>query len=211
MPSITNHVRDLFLDENNIVPVYLENEFGVPKTGVINTAATVKYIRESDGALVTFAPSVSEWDEKGEGWYALTFPAVLIDEEGCFDYQVMVSGFPYADIYYRATSSIAPRPDRYEVFCTAAYDRANSQLLVLVWLHKNGQLVTTPTSCQFTVKENGGTIVINESNSSPNADGVFSILVDPVNLNAHKPFERKLEVVYNGVTYTSADGMTSFN
>lgn len=86
----------LWRDEENKLPIFIEDGSGDPATGLAFGDVSLRYTRPGDSSMETFAPDVDQWSERGLGFYALTLPAALIDEEGLFAWalELAMTGMP---------------------------------------------------------------------------------------------------------------------
>lgn len=193
----------IWRDEAGDLPVLLRDASGDPETGVAYTGVTVKYAREADSSLVTLTLAADTWKEKGRGLYAFTLPAATLNAEGLLEYCAYT---PTGEEFF-GTARVQAR--RYEVLASVGYDETDQELSFVVALLKDGQLVTSPTSCQVTLKKEGaGSALADSTSVSPNADGVFNISVtgvDPSTLEGDRPYTLKARVTYAGIAYYSME------
>ena len=100
----------------------------------------------------------------------------------------------------------------YRAYANPQYNYTTHTLDFTAWLDAEGQVVTTPTSCNIVVTEtNGGVIVANVNSSLPNGNGVFYLSQGSVTLNPNKNYSIIVTIVSNGVTYISADAAQGLN
>lgn len=206
-----NYVGTFNLNEQNEAPVVLQKTDGTNGTGIAYNAITAYYARVGDSSLQSFSPTSQQWKEKGLGLYSMVLPNTIINQEGQFLYHVapIASGY---DAFRGAARIEERRPDQYDVRASVAYSDDAESLTVLVSLHKNGLVVTAPTSCRVRLKKNGGaTSQVDATSVAPTADGVFVIQQTNLVLDADSAYEIMADVVYNGTTYTTVDGGVTFN
>jgi len=230
----------LWKGEDNLLPVVMQRSDGSAVTGLAEDDVEVFYSRQSDVAMQEFEPTADQWDERGRGFYALTLPASLVNEEGmfCMDVTSDPTDEAVSGEIFRAIGGIDRRPEarileapvtgyaspqagynlensvQHEVFVNPQYDAENEILDFTAWLHIGGQRVALPTDCQITVwkKEVGGdTLIADVTNSSPDANGVFYIQKTSLVLEENKNYEIMAMITYNGVVYTSVQGMQTLN
>lgn len=215
--------------EDAVLPIAIESEAGADVTGLAHGDVIVKYARQSDATLQTFAPTSGQWTEKGLGLYSVRFPDSIINAEGSFMYVAQTTAT--GNKTYRGFTAIERRVEdrvwnteatgygvetmggrgKFEVFAVPCYSEVDQKLTILIWLHKDGELVKTPTSCHVTIKEDGSTQVVDASSVLPTADGYFLITQDPYTLAADKNHAVIARVTYQGVEYTSGECGVSFN
>jgi hypothetical protein len=226
-----------WINEDQIFPVYMEDNAGVAKTGLVNTDVTVQWARANSVALVTFVPTALQWKEMGAGLYLLFIPfsATVVTVEGAFELYVKTvaagnkESRGFAQIEKRNETRVWDEPiashiaagsmglaqkaasEHFEVFVNPSYDDVTDTITFVIWLQKNGQTILTPTSCRVIVKQESTTLILDIVNSSPNADGYFKIQSSPIVLNADKTFEVVGRVIFGGITYESGNAMTTFN
>lgn len=230
----------LYKDEEAKLPVFLDDNAGLPATGLPSWAIAARYVRKSDVVFQTFSPDGTQWEERGDGLYILTLPSTVPDEEGLFALVVEppASGYPahrqYGHIdrrvedYVREATvtggaalntierAIYDAGNRYEAFGVPMYNFDDGKLDVICFLARNGQRVTDPTSCSFELRDKSDIaepVVSSGTSSSPNSDGIFAFLIDPQSpaLEGKKVYSLKVEIVHEGVTYRSIQGSVSFN
>jgi len=226
----------LFVNEENSIPVYLETSEW-PATGITDDNVRVRYSRKSDGGLTNFLPTPSEWSERGEGFYGLTLPEMLCEEIGMLMYLIepvisgfdKVRGFAFVDKrvekhlleaqvtgYDEGTvgdALVSSSSDKFEAFATPSYDFDNGILKIRAWLHRNGLLITTPTSAQVTLKSEAGATIADQVGSSPDADGFFLFTINPQtpDLEATKNYSVRVRVTYQGTEYVSGESWFTLN
>jgi len=211
------------------LPVCMEDPSGAGIAALTDADVTVKYAKDTDVSLksldVVGPPSL--WTEVGEGWYLLALDTAFLDTAGGMAIQVdtAASGNPsyrvatriddpldqtvsgYGDGTVGATLEAAGAADVYECHVGLRYDYDALEGGFLVWLTKNGLQVTTPTSCQLTVKDEDGATVIDELNSSPDSDGFFKFTKSALTYVDNKVYSATVKVTHEGVDYTSGDAV----
>lgn len=230
----------LWKGEENLVPIVMQRGDGSAITGLAEDQVEVHYSRQSDVSMQEFDPTADEWDERGRGFYALTLPVSLVNEEGmfCMDVTPDPEDEAVSGEIFRAIGNIDRRSEarlletpvtgysspavgyalenciQHEVFVNPQYDAENEILDFTAWLHIGGQRIELPTDCRITVwkKEVGGdTLIADVTNSSPDANGVFYIQKTSLILEENKNYEIVVMITYNGVVYTSVQGMQTLN
>lgn len=227
----------LWINESVKMPILMLDNSGMPVTGILYTQIGVSYTRNADSSMVTFTPGSTDWSERGAGFYALQLPGTVVNQEGLFALVVTPPSSGTQETF-RAMGRIATREEirllqspvsgygsglagealldaskpRYQVFGNPQYDYTNHILDFTVWMHQNGELVTTPSACHVTIKEsNGGALVADLVSSSPNGDGVFYLQATSITLNPNKNYQIKTTVTLDGVDHVSLDGAESLN
>lgn len=112
--------------------------------------------------------------------------------------------------------SLAAAAQEYHVYSTFTYDSNNNLFIINSWMERLGVIVDDPTSCTITVYDNDGNLVdvsptygdgnYTLTSSSPNVNGVFRQSWDVANnpyLDQDSTYLGKVEIVYNGNTYSS--------
>jgi len=228
-------IPTLWKDEAAKLPVWLLTNSGSPATGIAYGQITVKYTRHGDSALQAHSPGAEDWSERGEGLYALALPGTIINQEGLFGLLVIP---PDGNQVYRAVSSIDKRVEArllnaaatgfstdtvgkaledaaepvFQVFANPQYDYSGQIVDFTVWAHRNGQLYTTPTSCQVILRETAtGTVIANLTSASPDGNGRFYLQKPSVSLSPNKNYSVHVRVTIDGVDYTSGDAAQSLN
>lgn len=199
----------LFLSENNVVPVQLEDATGGALTGYL--ASSVSFSKSLNGAaLASFVPASGEWTELGNGLYELTIPAATLSAEGPFVYRAAAGSNPA----FAGFARVEHRLDQYVCHISPQYDEVTLEFSALVWLTKNGQIITDPANCQIWLKDTADTTAVNISGTATelNADGVFVLTQSSVALSLNMNYECKISIQdSDGATHTNVDGAITFN
>lgn len=197
----------LFLNENAILPVALQDASGGELTGYLASTVIVA-TSINGGAMTTITPA--SWVELGNGLYEFTMLASSLSVEGSMMYRAQTSPAG-TNLAFNGFAKVEHRLDKYECRVAPYYDAIAQTFKAYVWLDKNGQTITNPASCQLWVKDSAGTVVVNETSASANADGAFAISVSSLALVRNTNYECKVRVIdASGNTWTTLDGTVSF-
>ena len=96
------------------------------------------------------------------------------------------------------------------VFTTYSYDAASDRLNMNVWIEKEGELMTAPTSMALAITNSAGNAVTGSpfgSGLTADSNGVFWTSVDTSGWTSGEVYFAKTSVVYGGATYTSGEGI----
>lgn len=125
----------------------------------------------------------------------MTLPANAADERYTIEYWTHVGGGSYnrdndllkmtETVYWNGTKVVRP-PEvigvssggsggstQWSCNCSMAYDSVTQTVSYVVWLEKDGELVTNPLSCQVLWLDRLGATIANISNSTPSIQGHF--------------------------------------
>jgi hypothetical protein len=202
---------DVWRDEDNWVPVILEDLTGGNATGIGHADITARYARESDTSQQTLAPDANNWKEKGLGEYMLKLPSTALTAEGCFFYTVWETDD--TGKVFKGSGHVRAR--RYEVFVNVAYDETTTTLHMMLWLHKDGQLVSSAllTSAQCIVYLGGSEVAaadVTFTGADLYNNEVF-YKTTTVALTADKVYQIKGRITFGGVLYYGGEGGVTFN
>lgn len=101
---------------------------------------------------------------------------------------------------------------QYEVFAGPCYNVTAGTLTFIVFLQLNGGLILTPTSSRVTVYDQAGTLIMDVTNSVPDAvTGAFVVQATSIALASSTAYKVRARVTYNGVEYDSGEMMQSFS
>ena len=200
----------IYLSEENVLPVMLQNATGGELTG--HTVSTIVASKSVNGAaLSAFTPLL--WSELGNGLYEFTMPASSL-VAGTLAYRVNTSpedGNPAFNGFAKVDSRQATY-NLYQCHISPQYDEVTQEFSAFVWLSKDGQTVTNPLTCQIWLKDTGGNVPVNITGITPNADGVFVLTQSSIVLSLNMNYECLINVTDNdAVVHSSVDGALTFN
>ena len=96
------------------------------------------------------------------------------------------------------------------VFSSFTYDAVADEFTINAWMEKSGVIITSPSSCTVTMYDAAGAVVNISGlaeprliSSSADANGVFRQVWDVSNINRNTSYFGKVEIVHQGVTYSS--------
>jgi hypothetical protein len=198
----------LWKDEDAKLRVCMEYEDGTPILELGSGHVSVQYAGPSDSALQTLDLSEA-WSEIGHGIYTVLVDKTVLDEEGPFSLiaQILATG---GDPFVALTNV---EEGQYEAFASASYDQENGILTVAAWLQHRGHVITDPTACRVTVREDGEDTVADliGSGADLKTGGFFIKTLTPFTLNPNKTNTVRIEITYQGVVYASGEAWISFN
>lgn len=195
------------INEQAIVPVYIEDTNGAEAISFSYLDVTVKYANANSSSLVSFVPGSGDFKNLGRGMYLLTLPASGMTPLGPVIYVVSTVATGYTN--FRGAGEIVE--DHFVVKFSISYDFDALEFISQVWLERKGQIVTTPTSCAFDLYDSDETLIVGQVSSSATVNGVFIMTSTAITLAAKTNFVAKCRVTFNGRNYTSIDGAVSFN
>lgn len=204
------HCGDFALNQVAHVPVYVETTGGVPASGMVFTDFMFEVAKESESSTTCVTGTVT-MREKGTGLYEFEIPAALMDEEGLFIYCASPA-VPSALTTFRGCGRVID-PDEYRVCAVPGYLGSTGRLVYLVWLEKNGQRIATPTSAHLLLRKEAGSgaALVDADCGTPNADGVFTVVLTPLTVDSNTVYEVVATVVSGGETYVSCRGHSTYS
>lgn len=188
---------------NETRSVYI-TDLGVPKTGLTPTWNVLKKV--ASGADVTPQPSITA---VGGGWYK--FDAnVPVDEQwaGIIDAGATVASA--SERYIPVLLIDSDLTVATTVYITPVYDENSDTVFFMVFLMRNGELYTTPTSVTITVYDTTHTLLFT-LNTSSSTNGVFVISKNTPGFTSGEGYYCKAELIALTKTFTSMETIISLD
>jgi len=186
------------------VGVLLWTANGNPVTGLGSGDVTVTFVRPNG---TTGTAALTGWTEDitGEGMYSFTFSAAEIGaNEG--EFRFIAKDNASNAIRYAGLLTLKP----YSRTATALIALRDGDLHARIYANANGVLDSTGTEARITVyNEDGTEAVAEQTDSSPDAQGTFNIVVSPHGLSGKTNYHMKVQVTTPTGTVVSYQGFST--
>jgi hypothetical protein len=196
-------MRQIALEATYDTNIVMLDSAGAPVTGLGTGDITVTYY-QPDGT--TGAAAKTNFAEVGNGIYSFQFGTAEVGTNvGELTWVAVAAGalnhYGLAQITVSGAATIR--------IATALVSILGTSIKCSIFLQTNGQFDSTGTTGKVTVyKEDGTEAIAEQTDASADAQGMFTITVDPHGLLKNKNYLMKVEVISPSGTVTSYQGFS---